>query len=67
VLVHGDEITTVTSFWHAFGLSPADQSAQAEKQSFNYNQDKGFMDRTTRLENDYIKALKAGASATEVG
>ena len=50
----------------ALGMTPAVQAMRTEKQNFVYNQDKGFMDRTTRLKNDYSKSVKAGEGVSEV-
>lgn len=66
VLVPADEINALATIWQFLGVSPADQAARTEKQSFLYKQDKAFMERTTLLKNNYIKALKAGEGASEV-
>ena len=65
-MVTSDEINALDTFLLAPGVSPADQAARTGKQSFVYNQDKGFIGRTTRLKNDYIKAFKVGEGISEV-
>jgi hypothetical protein len=58
VLLNAEEISAWESFIQALGIPPVDQAVVYERRNLTRDQDQSFQDRSTRLKNDYAKAVR---------
>jgi hypothetical protein len=63
VILPADELSGLEAMWQAIGIPPAQMTAMYEKQERVRNTEQRFRDRTSRIKNDYTKAIRGGDSA----
>jgi hypothetical protein len=58
VILPADELNALEMAWQAIGIPPAQMSAMYEKQERVRSTERRFRERTTRIKNDYTKAMR---------
>jgi hypothetical protein len=58
VVLPADELNGLEVMWQAIGIPPAQMSEMYEKQQRVRNVEQRFRERTTRIKNDYTKAMR---------
>jgi len=65
IILPPEEVSSLDTILQGLGIEPVKQAVVYERQNLMKETTKNFVDRTTRIKNDYIKATRAGDSEAQ--
>jgi hypothetical protein len=63
VILPPDEVDSLDAVWQALGIAPVKQTVVYEKRQRFQDMTSNFTDRTTRIKNNYVAAMRKGDTA----